>query len=152
MRTIAVALSVGVAAGANCAAAEDYPLRPVRVIVPFSPGGPADAVLRIVAPGMSSLLGQTVVVDNRPGGAATIGMDAVAKAAPDGYIVGVANASFVTDPLLFTNKMPYDTDKDLQPVTLLNRSVKYHPQLPRAGLCLCHCLNINFLHACPRVT
>jgi tripartite-type tricarboxylate transporter receptor subunit TctC len=133
MRTIAVALSVGVAAGANCAAAEDYTMRPVRVIVPLSPGGPTDAGLRIVAPGMSKLLGQTVVVDNRPGGAATIGMDAVAKAAPDGYIVGVANASFATDPLLFTNKMPYDPDKDLQPVTLLAvipLLMSIHPSVP----------------------
>ena len=133
MRTVAVALGIGVAAGANCAAAEEYPMRSVRVIVPFSPGGPSDAVLRIVAPGMSKLLGQAVVVDNRPGGAATIGMDAVAKAAPDGYIVGVASASFATDPLLFKNKMPYDTDKDLQPVTLvvvIPLLMSIHPSIP----------------------
>jgi tripartite-type tricarboxylate transporter receptor subunit TctC len=121
------------ALAAGGSAAQEYPSRPVRVIVPFSPGGATDAVLRMVAPGMSQLLGQSVVVENRPGGAATIGMDAVAKSAPDGHTVGVANTSFATNPLLFVKKMPYDTDKDLQPVSLVAIVpfvMSVHPSIP----------------------
>jgi tripartite-type tricarboxylate transporter receptor subunit TctC len=130
------AVALGVAGGAIAPAgtcAQDYPTRPVRIIVPFSPGGATDAVLRMVAPGMSQLLGQSVVVENRPGGAATIGMDAVAKSAPDGYTTGVANTSFATNPLLFVKKMPYDTDKDLQPVSLIAIVpfvMSIHPSIP----------------------
>ena len=124
---------VGGAFGWSEAPAQSYPTRPVRIIVPFSPGGATDAVLRMVAPGMSKLLGQPVVVENRPGGAATIGMDVVAKSAPDGHTVGVANTSFATNPLLFTKKMPYDTDKDLQPVSLIAIVpfvMSVHPSVP----------------------
>lgn len=128
-----VLLLAGGACGWIEAAAQDYPTRPVRIIVPFSPGGATDAVLRMVAPGMSRLLGQSVVVENRPGGAATIGMDVVAKSTPDGHTVGVANTSFATNPLLFTRKMPYDTDKDLQPVSLIAVVpfvMSVHPSVP----------------------
>ncbi|MCC7079282.1 MAG: tripartite tricarboxylate transporter substrate binding protein [Burkholderiales bacterium] len=126
-------LLAGVACAWTPVLAQEYPTRPIRVIVPFSPGGATDAVLRMVAPGMSHLLGQSVVVENRPGGAATIGMNAVAKSEPDGYTVGVANTSFATNPLLFTKKMPYDTDKDLQPVSLVAVVpfvMSIHPSVP----------------------
>jgi tripartite-type tricarboxylate transporter receptor subunit TctC len=100
------------------AAAQQYPTRAIRVIVPFAPGGAADAVLRMLAPRLSANLGQQVVVDNRPGGASTIGMDIVAKSAPDGYTLGVASLSFAINPSLFS-KMPYDTNRDFAPVSLL---------------------------------
>jgi tripartite-type tricarboxylate transporter receptor subunit TctC len=132
-RTMSGLVLAGVACSVPSALAQDYPTRPIRVVVPFSPGGATDAVLRMVAPGMSQLLGQSVVVENRPGGAATIGMDAVAKSAPDGYTVGVANTSFATNPLLFTKKMPYDTDNDLQPVSLVAVVpfvMSIHPSIP----------------------
>ena len=93
--------------------AQGYPARTIRVIVPFAPGGATDAVLRMLAPKLGENLGQQVVVDNRPGGASTIGMDLVAKAAPDGYTLGVANLSFSINPTLFGARLPYNTEKIL---------------------------------------
>ncbi|MCC6532720.1 MAG: tripartite tricarboxylate transporter substrate binding protein [Burkholderiales bacterium] len=131
--------ALGVAAGTltGAALAQEYPTRPIRIIIPFAPGGATDAVLRMIAPNMSQILGQSVVVENRPGGAATIGMDATAKAPPDGYTVGVANTSFSTNPLLFTKKMPYDTDKDLAPVSLVAIVpfvMSLHPSVPARNI------------------
>src|SRR3954466_703450 len=85
---------------AGQAAAQPYPAKPVRIIVPFGAGGSTDVVFRILAPRLAESLGQQVVVDNRPGGAATIGMDLVAKSAPDGYTLGVATLSFVANPFI----------------------------------------------------
>jgi len=75
------------------AAAQGYPAKPIRVIVAFAPGGSTDVVFRLLAPRLTEYLGQPVLVDNRPGGGATIGMDLVAKAPADGYTLGVANIS-----------------------------------------------------------
>ncbi len=69
-------------------AQDDFPNRPIRIIVPFAPGGSNDVVMRLLAPALTQQLGQSVVVDNKPGGGATIGMTLVAKAAPDGYTLG----------------------------------------------------------------
>ena len=77
-------VAVGLAFGASGAAAQDYPSHPVRVIVPFAPGGPADVYARFIASRLQESLGQTFVIDNRPGAGSIIGTDAVAKSAPDG--------------------------------------------------------------------
>jgi tripartite-type tricarboxylate transporter receptor subunit TctC len=128
-----VALVVAcVACGWASVRAQDYPTRPIRIIVPFAAGGATTATMRLVEPGMSKMLGQSVVIDNRPGGSATIGTSIVARSAPDGYTVGVANTSFATNPLLFA-KLPYDTDKDLQPVSLIGITpfvMAVHPSVP----------------------
>jgi len=119
-------------AGAGSVAAQNYPARAIRVIVPFAPGGATDAVLRMLAPRLSENLGQQVIVDNRPGGASTIGMDIVAKSAPDGYTLGVANLSFSINPNLF-RKLPYDTNKDFAPVSLITivpLVLSVHPSVP----------------------
>src|ERR1051325_6845199 len=79
---------------AGSISAQNYPVRPIRVVVPFAAGGSTDVGFWILAPRLSENLGQQVVVDNRPGGAATIGMDQVAKSPADGYTLGVANLSF----------------------------------------------------------
>jgi tripartite-type tricarboxylate transporter receptor subunit TctC len=112
--------------------AQTFPTRPVRVIIPFAVGGSTDVVFRILAPRLSENLGQQVVIDNRPGGAATIGMDMVAKSPPDGYTLGVANLSFGANPFLL-GKMPFDTEKDLAPVslvTLVPMVLSVHPSVP----------------------
>ena len=118
--------------GAGLAAAQNYPTRAIRVIVPFAPGGATDVVLRLLAPRLSENLGQQVVVDNRGGGAATIGMDLTAKAAPDGYTLGVATLTFSINPNLFS-KLPYNSEKDLAPVSLIAivpLVLSIHPSVP----------------------
>jgi tripartite-type tricarboxylate transporter receptor subunit TctC len=95
-----------------------YPNRPVRIVVPYPPGGSVDPVARLVAQKLTQLWGQQVVVDNRPGASTIIGTDAVAKAAPDGYTLLLTASTHVSNPLLFTN-LPYDSVKDFTPVTPL---------------------------------
>jgi tripartite-type tricarboxylate transporter receptor subunit TctC len=100
--------------------AEDFPIKPIKIIVPFAPGGSNDVVMRLLAPSLSEELGQSVIVENRPGGGATIGMDLVAKSKPDGYTLGVANTSFGANPFVMS-KMPFDTQKDFSPVSLVGK-------------------------------
>src|SRR5574341_1394261 len=88
-------------------AAQDYPSRPVRLVVPFSPGAGTDAISRILAQKMSESLGQQIVVDNRPGAGGTIGTEIVAKAAPDGYTLLFSPASFAINPGLY-RKLSFD--------------------------------------------
>lgn len=104
--------------GSGPAQAQDYPTRPIRLVVPFPPGGANDIVARVVAPKLSESLGQPVVVDNRGGAAGTIGADHVAKSAPDGYTLLMTPAPFVITQSLYS-KLPYDGQKDFVPVALL---------------------------------
>src|SRR5678815_1232643 len=103
----------------SAAAADDnYPTRPVRLLVPFAPGGGADALSLIITPKMHDALGQAWVVDNRGGAAGNIAAETVAKAAPDGYTALMGFSTVLTvNPSLY--KLPYSVTKDLQPVTLL---------------------------------
>ena len=117
---------------AGLAGAQTYPQKPIRIVVPFQAGGSTDVVFRILAPKLTEQLGQTVVVDNRPGGGATIGMEIVAKSPPDGHTLGVATLSFVCNPFILS-KLPYDSEKDLAPVTLVTRVphvFAVHPSVP----------------------
>ncbi|WP_223851481.1 MULTISPECIES: tripartite tricarboxylate transporter substrate binding protein [Cupriavidus] len=98
-----------------------FPDKPLRLVVPFSPGGGTDLVARAVGIGMAQELGQPVVVDNRPGGGTIIGTDNVAKSAPDGYTLVIATFAHAVNPSL-QPKLPYDTDKAFAPVVLLGRS------------------------------
>ena len=100
--------------------ADDYPIKPIKIIVPFAPGGSNDVVMRLLAPTLTEELGQSVIVENRPGGGATIGMDLVAKSKPDGYTLGVANTSFGANPFVMS-KMPFDTLKYFLPVSLVGK-------------------------------
>ena len=99
-------------------AATDYPQRPVRVIVPFAPGGATDTVARQVAQRLGERLGQTFIVENKPGGANIIGNDTVAKAAPDGYTLLFAAAPLAMNKVL-SLKTPYDPLKDFAPISLV---------------------------------
>jgi tripartite-type tricarboxylate transporter receptor subunit TctC len=100
------------------AAAQDFPNRAIRLIVPFPPGGPNDIIARVVGQRMSELTKQPVLIDNRGGQAGVLGTDAVAKANPDGYTIGIVSASaLVISPTM--EKVPYDVAKDFAPVTLV---------------------------------
>jgi tripartite-type tricarboxylate transporter receptor subunit TctC len=112
--------------------AQSYPAKPIRLIVPFAPGGSTDIVARLLAPRLSENLGQSVVVENRAGGGTTIGMDHLAKSPPDGYTLGVATLTFALNPSLFA-KLPYDTVKDFAPVSLVSIVpfvMAIHPSIP----------------------
>ena len=95
------------------------PERPIRLVVPQAAGSATDNVARLVAPEMAKILGQSVIVDNRPGGALTIGIDAVAKAAPDGYTIGQGPVGALAITRHMVAKLPYDIERDLQPVALV---------------------------------
>jgi tripartite-type tricarboxylate transporter receptor subunit TctC len=100
------------------AAAEDFPVKQIRLIVPFPPGGPNDIIARIVGQRMSELIKQPIVIDNRGGQAGVLGTDVVAKAAPDGYTIGITSASALVINSTM-EKVAYDPQKDLAPVTLV---------------------------------
>jgi tripartite-type tricarboxylate transporter receptor subunit TctC len=100
------------------ATAQDFPNKPIRLIVPFPAGGPNDIIARVVGQRMSELIKQPIVIDNRGGQGGVLGTDAVAKAAPDGYTIGIVSASsLVINPTL--ERVPYDVAKDFAPVTLV---------------------------------
>jgi tripartite-type tricarboxylate transporter receptor subunit TctC len=101
-------------------AAQNYPTRPIRLIVPFPPGGNIDITARAIAPGLTDLLGQTIVVDNRGGASGIIGTDLVAKSNPDGYTLVLASSGTVTVAPSLYAKMPYDSVQDLSAITLLS--------------------------------
>jgi tripartite-type tricarboxylate transporter receptor subunit TctC len=104
---------------ASTAAAQTYPARPITLVVPFAPGGPADFLGRLIGQKMSEDLGQQVVIDNRPGANTIIGAQAVAKAAPDGYTLLMAiDGTLVMNPFLYS-KLAYDPFKDFVPVSLV---------------------------------
>src|ERR1700742_122375 len=103
------------------AAAQDYPSRQVRLIVPFGAGGPADVYARVIAQHLSEEMKQTFIVENRPGAGSIIGTDAVAKSAPDGYTLLVMSNTHTTNESLVPNK-PYQLMRDFAPVSPINSS------------------------------
>ena len=110
--------------------AADYPSRPIKIIVPFAPGGGSDVITRLLAEKMTADLGVTVLVENKPGASSIIGTDALAKAAPDGYTILLTNRAITVNPWLF--KLPFDTAK-LTPITELVSSpllLVAHPSVP----------------------
>ena len=112
--------------------AQGFPVKAVRLIVPYAPGGGVDIMARIIAPRLGEGLGQQIVVDNRPGGGTIIGTDLVARAAPDGYTLLMANPAHAANPALRV-KLPYDSLKDFAPVGLVALSssvLVVHPSLP----------------------
>ena len=111
-------LLAGCFALAGLAAAQDYPSRPIRMIGPYGTGGVTDITSRIVAPRMADILGQSIVIENRAGGASMLGTDAVAKSRPDGYTVLLTSTALAANHILF-KKIPYDPVKDLVSVSLL---------------------------------
>ena len=117
-------------------AAQAYPSRPLRMVVPSAPGGGTDILARVLASKLTEYLGQTVVVDNRAGAGTTIGIDNVAKAAPDGYTVLVTPSTLALNLWMYT-KLPYDAIRDLAPLTQIAavpNALVVHPSVPARSL------------------
>jgi tripartite-type tricarboxylate transporter receptor subunit TctC len=120
------------------AAAQTFPSKPIRWIVPFPPGGPTDGFSRGAAQKLAEVLGQPVIVENVPGAGASIGMDRVSKAAPDGYTIGLATTgTHAINPHLYGARLPHDTVRDFTPLTLAVRYVNVlivNPKVPAASV------------------
>jgi len=129
---------VGALLAALCAApvaalaqADKYPVRPIRMIVPFAPGGGTDITARLIAANVTAAFGQQVIVDNRAGGGGTIGAETAVRAAPDGYTIIMVSGSYGTNAALY--KLPYDPVKDIQPIVMIGDTgfiLAVHPSVP----------------------
>jgi tripartite-type tricarboxylate transporter receptor subunit TctC len=115
--TLVAAACISFAAAAHAEDVASYPSRPVRMIVPFAPGGPADIVARLLTQKLGEHLGKQFYVENQPGAGGNLGMGAAARANPDGYTLVIVSSSYMVNPSLYP-KIPYDPAKDFQPVTL----------------------------------
>lgn len=118
-RRILIAAGLLAALTSPAAAQADYPNKPIRLVVPFATGGSTDNLARIIAPELSKRLGQTVLVDNRAGAGGSIGIDAVAKAEPDGYTIGLGSPGPLVVNVTLADTFPYDPVKDLAPIALV---------------------------------
>ena len=131
MKTRALLAALGLGA-AICAYAQEYPSRPIRLIVTFPPGGTVDITARIVQPKLSEYLGQTVVIENRGGAGGAVGTEAAARSAPDGYTFLYTLSSHTINPFLY--KLSYDVERDFAPVSLLvsvPQLIAAHPSAPK---------------------
>jgi tripartite-type tricarboxylate transporter receptor subunit TctC len=129
MKTILLAV---LAALALPASAQTWPSKPMRIVVPYPPGGANDIVARALQPALAASLGQPIVIENRGGGATQVGTDAVAKSAPDGTTFLLTNIALGANPSLFA-KLPYDTSKDFAPISLISTVplvLVVHPSVP----------------------
>jgi tripartite-type tricarboxylate transporter receptor subunit TctC len=119
--------------GADCACAQEYPNKAIRLIIPFAPGGTNDVIGRLMAAKLGEMLGQQVIPDNRAGAGGTVGIELVVKTPPDGYNLVIGNiATLAINPTLYP-KLSYDPLRDLQPVTLIAKVPQVlvaHPSLP----------------------
>lgn len=116
----------------SSASAADFPGRPIRIVVPSTPAGGLDVLVRILAPKLTEKWGQPIVIDNRPGAGGVIGSEIVARATPDGHTLLVVAAGYAANPFLY-KKLPYETPKDFAPVTIIGDApnvLVVHPSLP----------------------
>jgi tripartite-type tricarboxylate transporter receptor subunit TctC len=116
--------------------ASRYPEKPIRIIVPFAPGGSTDVLARVIGQKLTEKWGQPVIVDTRPGGSTVIGTSLAAKADPDGYTLIIVVSNLVTNPALHAS-LPYDAVKDFEPISLLGRApitIYSHPLFPPSNV------------------
>jgi tripartite-type tricarboxylate transporter receptor subunit TctC len=133
IRTLVLCL----AAASGAAFAQTFPEKPVRVVIPYAPGGGTDNLVRVIAPSVGSALGQQLIIESRPGGASIIGSELVAKAAPDGYTLLATDLAFLVNPGLFKAKMPFDTVKSFSGLTMMASApviLVIHPSVPAKNL------------------
>jgi tripartite-type tricarboxylate transporter receptor subunit TctC len=129
LRVIVTAIAIATSGGAS---AQSFPAKPIRLIVPFPPGGGTDVVSRMLGQKLTELWGQQLIIDNRPGASMMIGHELGAKAPPDGYTLVMSSNNHTINPSVYKT-IPYDTVKDFAPVTLVGRSplvLVVHPSLP----------------------
>src|SRR4051794_28167318 len=119
-KTVLGALCIAAAlASAPAAVAQTFPSKPIRLVVPFPPGGPNDLIGRVVGQKLSDILKVQVVIDNRGGAGGALGTDVVAKAAPDGHTIAITSAGALAISIALQEKLPYDTLRHLKPITLV---------------------------------
>ena len=132
-----VLTTVALAATGVCAAnAQEFPVRPVRIVVPSTPGGGLDVIARAVTPPLTAKWKQQIVVDNRAGAGGIIGTEIVAKSAPDGHTLLLVTTGFVTNPFIY-RQLPYSTPQDFTPITILGTAPNVlvtHPSVPVHGV------------------
>jgi len=131
----ALAALIALGAAASSALAQSYPVKTIRYIIAFPPGGSNDILARIIGARMTELMGQTVIIDNRPGGGANIGVEAIARAPADGYTIGNISATHTINATLYP-KLGYDILKDFTPVTRVAEIpvlIAAHPVVPIRG-------------------
>ena len=117
MKTFALVMAAAAAVFTTPVASQDFPNRPIRLLVPYSAGGPTDLLVRAMAPSMAASLGQPVVVENKLGAGGSIAMDAIAKGEPDGHLIGIGlTGTHAINPHLYA-KLPYDPLKDFTAIT-----------------------------------
>ena len=135
--SLSIALAAAALVSAGHSAAQPYPSKPIRIVVPFSAGGPTDITVRNIAPRLTELLGQPIVVDNRAGANGIIGAELAAKSPPDGYTLLMATASVAAINMVTYAKPPYDTLRDLQALTPIMTTASLlvvHPSTPAKNL------------------
>ncbi|MDB5902610.1 MAG: hypothetical protein JWM26_1488, partial [Betaproteobacteria bacterium] len=135
LRASAALCAVALAASAS-ALAQQYPTKPVRMIVPFAPGGNTDIIARAFTPKWGELLGQQVIIDNRGGAGGTIGTESAARAAPDGYTLIMVSAGHTINPAMI-RKMPYDSVKDFTALGVIAdvpTALVVHPSVPAKNM------------------
>lgn len=137
LRRLASALAIGWALLATAAHAQDFPNRPLRLIVPQGPGGGSDVGARIVAERLARALGQPIVVENRPGAGGVIGVDAAAKSAPDGYTMVLGSNTTMAANVSLYSKLPFDPLRDFAPLAITfaaSFGIVVHPSVPVTNL------------------
>ena len=131
---LAATLVIGIASGAH---AQSFPVKPVRIVAPFPPGGPSDYAARVISAKLPEFFGQQVIVDNRPGASGMLGAEQVTRAAPDGYTLVIVNTGMLTILPHLQRKLPFDPFNDLTPITNLIGGPSFlltHPSVPVKNL------------------
>jgi len=135
-RTSAIAIAIAVLLSATTAFAQDYPTKPIRVIVPFPPGGSVGVIARMIGEKLTAAWGQPVIVEPKPGAGGTLATEAVTKAAPDGHTIMMATANVAINPSLY-KKLSFDTEKDLAPIgqiIMVPNVIVAHTDLPAKSI------------------
>ena len=134
---LAAAVPLVALCAASPASAQEFPSKPIRIVIPYGPGGGTDNLTRLLVPALSEALGQKIVVENRPGAATVIGSDIVAKAPADGYTLLATDTAIVINPALLRTKLPFDTLKAFTGVTMMATApvlLVTHPSVPAKDL------------------